>query len=217
MLAMAKDTFVVEGLAGKKTLNGEIRVNGAKNAVLKAMAAAVLFKDPVTLKNVPFTEDVKKMLTLLNVAGANVSPQEKKQSITVSAKTIHSTELDSDIAKSMRASVVLTGPMLARYGQVTFPAPGGCVIGARPIDLFIDGYEKMGAKVELVGENYVITVPKTGKSGSKSPGKLHGADIFFNIQTVGGTETLMMAAVLATGKTILRNCAMEPEIVSLGE
>lgn len=108
----------------------------------------------------------------------------------------------------MRSSVVLTGPLLARFGKVSFPAPGGCVIGARPVDLFIEAYKKMGASVDLKNDTYYI---------SAKEGKLESSEIFFNVQTVGGTETLMMAAVLAQGKTILKNCAMEPEIVSVAE
>jgi UDP-N-acetylglucosamine 1-carboxyvinyltransferase len=113
----------------------------------------------------------------------------------------------------MRGSVVITGPLLARFGNVSFPAPGGCVIGARPIDLFIEGYKKMGATVEIKDAEsnlarYEISAPEGG---------LRGAEIIFPIQTVGGTETLMMTAVLARGKTLLKNCALEPEIISLAE
>jgi UDP-N-acetylglucosamine 1-carboxyvinyltransferase len=204
---MTKDTFTIKGLGGEKTLKGEVTINGAKNAVLKAMAAATLFKDKVTLKNVPDTEDVKKMIDLLSIAGAHVEKKNNK-TIVIDPSLLSKAEIDQDIAKSMRASVVMTGPLLGRFGKVTFPAPGGCVIGARPIDQFIEGYKKMGAKVELKNDAYVISV---------AGGKLHGAEIIFNLQTVGGTETLMMAAVLAKGKTVLKNCAMEPEIVSLAE
>lgn len=209
-----KDTFVVSGLDGKKTLNGEIFVNGAKNDALKAIAATVLFDDAVTLKNVPQTEDIKKMYALLESIGAKVSFSKKdSHSVTIDASGLTEKSLagfDMNIAQSMRASIVLTGPLLAKYGKVKFPVPGGCVIGARPIDLFIEGYKKMGSTVDVdeKGETYVIS---TGKAA------LVGADIFFNVQTVGGTETLMMAAVLAKGKTTLKNCAMEPEIVSLAK
>lgn len=204
---MNKDTFIIEGLAGKKTLRGEVEIFGAKNDVLKAMAAAVLFKDPITIRNVPANDDVSKMTDLLLAVGANVTVG-KKRDLTISSKTVNSTTLDPEITRAMRASVVLAGPLLARYGKTTFPAPGGCVIGARPVDFTIDGFQKMGAKVEIKDDQYVITAPG---------GKLKGADIFFNVKTVGGTETLMMAAVLAKGKTVLKNCAMEPEIVSLAQ
>jgi UDP-N-acetylglucosamine 1-carboxyvinyltransferase len=203
---MKNDSFIIEGLAGKKTLTGEIAVNGAKNAVLKAMAASVLFSDEVHLENVPHTEDVKKMNTLLEKLGATFTHTDHKVTINTTGITISS--LDEHLAQSMRASVVLTGPLLARFGKTSFPAPGGCVIGTRPIDQFVAGYRKMGAEIEYKNDTYYMSVPK---------GKLKGAEIFFNMQTVGGTETLMMAAVLAEGKTVLKNCAMEPEIVSVAE
>ena len=203
---MKNDSFIIEGLAGKKVLNGEISVNGAKNAVLKAMAASVLFSDEVTLENVPFTEDVKKMNTLLDKLGANVLHSGNTVKIDTSKVSI--SDLDESLAQTMRASVVLTGPLLARFGKTSFPAPGGCVIGTRPIDQFVEGYKKMGAVIEFKNDTYYMSAPN---------GKLKGAEIFFNMQTVGGTETLMMAAVLAEGKTVLKNCAMEPEIVSVAE
>lgn len=203
---MKNDTFIIEGLAGKKTLNGEISINGAKNAVLKAMAASLLFSDEVKLENVPQTEDVKKMIILLEKIGAKVKHQ--GSSISIDTKNVSSSDLDKNISQSMRSSVVLTGPLLARFGKVSFPAPGGCVIGARPVDLFIEAYKKMGANVDLKNDTYYIDAKE---------GKLKSSEIFFNVQTVGGTETLMMAAVLAQGKTILKNCAMEPEIVSVAE
>lgn len=203
---MKNDSFIIEGLDGKKTLNGEIAINGAKNAVLKAMAASVLFSDKVKLENVPNTEDVKKMNILLEKLGAKIIHED--HTVTIDSSNIKISDLDEELAQSMRASVVLTGPLLARFGKTSFPAPGGCVIGTRPIDLFVEGYKKMGAEVVLKDDMYFM---------STSNGKLKGAEIFFNIQTVGGTETLMMAAVLAEGKTVLKNCAMEPEIVSVAE
>lgn len=202
---MKKERFIITGLDGNKVLNGSVSINGAKNAVLKVMAGAILFDDEITLTNVPDTEDVKKMILLLRKLGAKVSDVVDKH-VTIDASTIASSDLDSTLSQSMRSSIVLTGPLLARFGRVSFPAPGGCVIGARPIDLFIEGYKKMGAQVELHNDRYVITAEK-----------LKGSEIFFNIPTVGGTETLMMSAVLAQGTTLLKNCAMEPEIVSQAE
>jgi UDP-N-acetylglucosamine 1-carboxyvinyltransferase len=203
---MKNDTFIIEGLGGKKTLNGEVSINGAKNAVLKAMAATVLFSDTVKLENVPDTEDVKKMNSILEKLGAKISHSD--HTVTIDSTKLNASDIDIDLAQSMRASVVLTGPLLSRFGKVVFPVPGGCVIGARPIDLFIDAYKKMGAEVVQSDDAYAITA---------KGGKLKGAEIFFNIQTVGGTETLMMAGVLAEGRTVLKNCAMEPEIVSVAE
>ena len=209
------DTFIVRGLGGRKSLKGTVAMSGAKNAALKAMCAAVLFDGPMTLKNIPETDDVYTIAEILVKLGAKVSgltarsgsAVTKGLTIKIDPTGITSTDIDSTLAQRMRASVTLTGPLLARYGQVTFPAPGGCVIGQRPIDLFLSGYEKMGASV-VVGESaYVITVPK----------KLNGTEIFFNMQAVGPTETLMQAAVLAKGTTILKNCALEPEIESIAD
>ncbi len=214
-LAMHTDRFIVEGLAGKKALKGKMQINGAKNAVLKAMAASVLFADEMTIANAPDTEDVKKLAHLLRLAGAEVFVDTAKKEIRINASTIASTDLDHETTRAMRGSVMLTGPLLARFGKVSFHVPGGCVIGARPIDLYVDAYKKLGAKVSVQGDHYSI---EAGKAGSVSrSGTLSGAEIFFALQTVGGTETMMMAAVLAKGTTVLKNCAMEPEIVSLAE
>jgi len=205
---MHKDRFVIEGLAGKKTLKGRVQINGAKNAVLKAMAASVLFADELVIANAPDTEDVKKLAHLLRLAGAEVNVDSVKKEICINASTITSTDLDHETTKAMRGSVMLTGPLLSRFGKVAFNVPGGCVIGARPIDLYVDAYKKLGAKVVVSGDHYAIETTEP---------KLSGAEVFFAMQTVGGTETMMMAAVLAKGTTVLKNCAMEPEIVSLAE
>lgn len=184
------ERFVVEGLQGQKLLRGDIPVRGAKNAVLKALAASVLFDDELRLENVPDIEDVKRMHELLD--GLRTEP----------------TILRKDVAERFRASVVLTGPILARYGKVEFPFPGGCVLGERSIDLFLNGFRAMGATVE---ENKSYFKIKT--SGQT----LQGAHITFPLVSVTGTETLMMAAVLAQGETVLTNAALEPEIAYLAE
>lgn len=202
-----QEKFVIEGLAGKKTLAGSVTIGGAKNAALKAFAAAILFGGPVTLENVPNTNDIQTISAILKKLGATVSGN--NPTFTVDAGKITSTDIDPELAVTMRASVVLTGPLLVRYGKVTFPAPGGCVIGARPIDLFLSGYEKMGATVTLDEKKCVYSIT--------APGGLKSADITFSKISVGATETLMMAAVLAEGKTILNNCAREPEIVNVAE
>ncbi|OHA83973.1 MAG: UDP-N-acetylglucosamine 1-carboxyvinyltransferase [Candidatus Yonathbacteria bacterium RIFOXYC1_FULL_52_10] len=201
------DTFVIEGLAGKRTLKGKISVSGAKNAALKLMAASVIFRDKVTLTNIPDIEDVRRMADLLAHMGALVSFDRGTMEI-LPPQNGNVPELAPDIAKRMRASVVLTGPLLARYGKVSFPHPGGCVIGARPIDLFTKGFEKMGAKVTVDKNGYVI------KTAGK---KLKGAELFFRKQSVTATETFMIAAVLAQGTTVLKNAAMEPEIEDLAK
>lgn len=196
------DKFLIKGLAGQKKLEGSIIVGGAKNAVLKIMAGSVLFKNTLNIQNMPFVEDVKRMGELLTDLGAVVDFSTGE--VKINTEKIDKQDLAEKMTTAMRSSVVLTGPLLARFGKVVFPAPGGCVIGKRPIDLFIKAYEKMGAIVEYVNGAYVMTAQK-----------LKGAEIFFDIQTVTGTETIMMAAVLAEGTTILKNCAMEPEIKSL--
>ena len=179
---MKKSRFIVEGQGGRRTLRGAIAVKGAKNAALKALAASVLFDDSIVLQNLPDIEDVKRMQELL----AGGLPVLKK-----------------DIAERLRASIVLTGPVLARYGTVTFPFPGGCVLGERPIDLFLEGFRKLGATVDENGDLFVIT------------GKLKGARIFFPSVSVTATETLLLAATIAEGETVLENAAMEPEIGAL--
>lgn len=207
---MKNESFKIQGLDRKRVLNGSITISGAKNAVLKAIAASVLFDDTVTLSDVPYTEDVKKIIKLLEESGSkiDISKLNDGKIITIDNSSFKNTNLNKELTQSMRASVVLTGPILAKHGKVSFSVPGGCVIGSRPIDLFINGYKKMGVEIVEQDDTYIMTA---------KDGRLHGAEIFFNFQTVGGTETLMMAAVLAKGKTILKNCAMEPEIVSVAE
>ncbi|MDR3558313.1 MAG: UDP-N-acetylglucosamine 1-carboxyvinyltransferase, partial [Candidatus Pacebacteria bacterium] len=211
------DSFVIKGLAGKRSLRGEVHIKGAKNAILKAMAASILFSDEIVLKNVSDTADVDSMSSLLIGLGARVERRVEKSegTLAIDASKLSLTDLDADISRSMRSSIVATGPILARYGGVSFPAPGGCVIGSRPVDLFIDAYKKMGATVLEKDGMFHIAVGQDGKGGKRQ--SLKGANIFFPIQTVTGTETIMMAAVLAKGTTILRNCAMEPEIQSVAE
>jgi UDP-N-acetylglucosamine 1-carboxyvinyltransferase len=210
-----KETFIIEGLAGEKKLSGEVRINGAKNAALKAMTAAVLFDGQTTLENMPDTDDIHTMVEILKKLGATVEwgsageAGRERKALLIDASKIGSAHINAELAKTMRASVVLTGPMLARFHKVTFPAPGGCVIGARPIDLFTEGYKKMGAAVSLNDADCLYNMA--------APGHLKGTEIFFEKISVGATETLMMAAVLADGKTTLKNCAMEPEIGNVAE
>lgn len=200
------DTFHITGLGGKRVLKGEVKVNGAKNAALKAQAAAVLFGTPLTLANMPDIADVQKLNELLEAMGMVITETGKRKRV-YDARHFTESAFPAHIAKHIRASVVATGPVLARTGKVVFPHPGGCVIGARPIDFFLNGYKKMGATVREGKGAYTITAPKEG---------LHGAEMFFPKVSVTGTETFMMTATLAHGTTILKNAAMEPEIVSLG-
>lgn len=203
-----KDKFVIQGLNGKKTLSGKIKVNGAKNAILKVMASSVLFEDGIEMKNIPDIEDVKRLSELLGKMGVVVT-KKNKGTYSIDTKKIKYCELDREISERIRASIVLTGPILSRFGEVSFPVPGGCVIGARPIDFFVEGFKKMGAEMEFKNDRYYIKT-KTGK-------KLKGAEIFFRAPSVTATETFIMAGVLAKGKTVLKNCAIEPEIKNLAD
>ena len=207
LLMVKDDRFIIDGLGGAKTLRGEISIGGAKNEVLKVLAASALFKDGFILTNVPNIEDVERMLELLEDLGVKVEKLGENK-YHLDTKLIECFALSEDISKKLRASIVLTGPLLTRFGKVIFPYPGGCVIGKRPIDLFLSGFEKMGATVIEKGEGFVIEAAN---------GKLEGAEIFFKNQSVTATETFIMAGVLAKGQTVLKNCALEPEIISFGE
>jgi UDP-N-acetylglucosamine 1-carboxyvinyltransferase len=198
-----KESFRIQGLAGERSLNGEIAVGGAKNHVIKLFAASVLCDAPLTLTNVPAIEDVGGMGEIIMALGGTV--EHEGDTCTIDTRELTGGEIDHDIAKRMRASIVFSGPLLARFGATTFPHPGGDVIGDRPIDFFVEGFEKMGATVEKTEREYRVSAPQG----------LRGADIFFRWVSVTGTETLMMAAVLAKGTTTLRNVAMEPEVVAL--
>ncbi|MEK9177020.1 MAG: UDP-N-acetylglucosamine 1-carboxyvinyltransferase [Patescibacteria group bacterium] len=202
---MQQDTFVVEGLAGKPGLTGTVKISGAKNHVLKVMAAAALIEGESKFENVPGIADVDAMGKLLEGLGAFVT--KSGSSLTVSAKRMSGTVFDAALAKSLRASIVLTGPILARMGSVTFPHPGGDIIGERAIDVFLSGFEQLGAAVSHEGGTYTVSAPKG----------LSGGEVFFRVVSVTGTETLMMAATFAKAPVVLKNCAMEPEVVATAE
>ena len=202
-----EQVFIIKGLGGKRRLRGRLKTPGAKNAALKVLAASLLFKDEVSLTNVPEIEDVARMLELLGDLGVVV---EKTSASSYRLITTHlkTGNISTEISKRLRSSMVLTGPLVARLGRAAFPHPGGCVIGKRPIDFFIDGFQALGAKVKENGDEYEIVSPKAGLSGAR---------IFFKSQSVTATENFMMAGVLARGTTTLDNAALEPEIISLGE
>ncbi|MCI5108310.1 MAG: UDP-N-acetylglucosamine 1-carboxyvinyltransferase [Candidatus Pacebacteria bacterium] len=204
---MSKESFKVQGLSGKKTLKGILPVMGSKNAVLPVMASSIIFKKPLELSNVPDIEDVYRMSEMFEKLGAEVKRVSKRKYI-VSGNLVNKSEMDPEISKRFRASVILTGPLLSRFGKVSFPYPGGCVIGKRPIDLFLNGFEKMGASIKEEGNKFIITAPRKG---------LQGASIFFKVPSVTATETFVMAAILAKGTTYLKNIALEPEVTSLIE
>ncbi|HET8574923.1 MAG TPA: UDP-N-acetylglucosamine 1-carboxyvinyltransferase [Candidatus Paceibacterota bacterium] len=199
------DIFRIEGFDRKRKLAGTIPVKGAKNAALKAMAAAVLFEDELHLENVPNIEDIARTVELLEQLGATVQ-KTGEHSFSIQVPENATSELSSDISKRFRASIVLTGPLLARFGSVALPHPGGCVIGKRPIDIFLDGFQKMGAEILEEEDCYRIRAPKSG---------LQGTELFLRVPSVTATETFLMAAVLAKGKTVIKNAALEPEIQDL--
>jgi UDP-N-acetylglucosamine 1-carboxyvinyltransferase len=202
-----KDIFKIKGLSGKRTLEGTIPVSGAKNAALKIMAASLLFSDELVMKNVPDIEDIRRVAELLRDIGFRVQ-QRQTNTYAIEPQTSIKTSLASDIAKKIRSSMVLTAPLLARCGKVTFPHPGGCVIGARPIDFFLESFERMGATVKEGHDTYVVETKN---------GKLQGASLFLPVPSVTVTETMLMAGVLAKGTTVIKNAAMEPEIAYLAE
>lgn len=202
-----KERFLIKGLAGKKTLKGVIPVRGGKNEVLSLIASALLIKGPITFSNVPNIEDIKRIAELYEHLGVSFERLDKDRYV-VNASTITSSELNQEVAKRFRASIVFIGPLLARLGKASFPHPGGDVIGERPIDIFLEGFQRMGATLSERGGTYCFEVKNK---------KLRGMEYFFKIVSVTATKTFMMAAVLAEGKTILKNAAMEPDVVTLAE
>ncbi len=183
-------------------LKGKIKISGAKNAVLPAIAASLLTKEKIRLKNVPLVTDVHAMLTLIKELGAEFNI--RKNSLSIQVKKIISDEASYQLVTAMRASILVLGPLLARYGKALVSLPGGCAIGSRPTDLHIHGLEKLGASIQLK-HGYINAQAK----------QLKGTAIEFEKKSVGGTENLIMAASLAKGETILKNCAVEPEVVDL--
>jgi len=189
-------------------LTGTIPVRGAKNHALKVFPAALLCKDALTVTNVPDIEDIAREVELLEDLGFSVVNTRTREYIIHPPKKIVKKELYSLVAERFRASIAFVGPLLARTGEVAFPFPGGCVLGKRPIDFFLDGWCKMGARVRETKKGLTITAPKEG---------LQGIDYTFRFVSVGATEGLMMTAILARGRTILRNASIEPEVTALTE
>lgn len=189
-------------IEGGVRLNGEVTIGGAKNAVLPIMAASILSSGENIISNVPRLKDIITMGALLRRLGVDFQIEADK--VFLSTHTINSVEAPYDLVKTMRASVLVLGPLLARMGKAKVSLPGGCAIGARPINLHLMGLEKMGADITL-SEGYAIAKAE----------RLKGADIYFDIPTVTGTENIMMAGVLADGVTIIENAAREPEVVDL--
>ncbi len=185
-------------------LRGEVTISGAKNAVLPALAASLLTGEEIHLANIPLVKDVQTMLTLLAELGAEYNL--KKKSLTISARKILSDQAPYQLVRAMRASILVLGPLLARKGRAVVALPGGCAIGTRPVDLHITGLQKLGAEIKIE-HGYIVAEAR----------RLRGAEFEFEKKTVTGTENLVMAAALARGETVLKNCALEPEVSSLCE
>lgn len=191
-------------ISGCGPLNGDIRISGSKNAALPILAAAILAQTPVHLTNLPHLKDVTTMLSLLRSMGVGITVAENML-VEIDISTMNEFEAPYDLVRTMRASILVLGPMLARFGKADVSFPGGCAIGSRPVDIHLKGLEAMGAHIEVDG----------GYIRATAPDGLKGAHIFMDVVTVGGTENLLMAATLAKGKTVLENAAREPEIVDL--
>jgi len=193
-------------ITGGRTLSGRLRVSGAKNSALPILAGTLLTDEPVVIANAPHLHDVTTMIELLGCLGTDVVIDEKLN-VEVGAGNLTSYRAPYELVKTMRASFLVLGPLVAKYGQAEVSLPGGCAIGSRPVDQHIKGLEVLGADV-LVEDGYVK---------AHAPDGLVGADVYMDLVTVGGTENLMMAAALARGTTRLQNCAREPEVVDLGK
>ncbi|MGF1502483.1 MAG: UDP-N-acetylglucosamine 1-carboxyvinyltransferase [Paracoccaceae bacterium] len=192
-------------IEGGRPLDGTIPISGAKNACLTLMPAALLTEEPLTLTNAPRLADIRTMADLLQSLGCEIAPLAGGGVLALSAHALAGHLAHYDIVRKMRASILVLGPLLARVGQAQVSLPGGCAIGARPVDLHLAGLERMGAEMEL-RDGYVFAA---------APHGLRGAEIVFPLVSVGATENLMMAATLARGTTVLKNAAREPEIVDL--
>ncbi len=199
------DKFVIRG---GNPLLGTIRVSGAKNAALPAMAAALLTEEPVILENIPQVRDIETTRKLLTAMGAEVELGygRAQHRTTICCRKLNSPEASYELVKTMRASTLVLGPLVARCGRARVSLPGGCAIGARPIDLHIKGLERLGAKI-IQEHGYVEATAE----------RLRGGEIVFDKITVTGTEDLLMAATLAEGETVMRNCAREPEVADLAD
>jgi len=190
-------------IQGGVPLAGEVRVSGAKNAALPLMCAALLTDRPLRLSNVPHLRDVTTMLSLLTRMGVEVSVDDKL-GVELNAADIANPEAPYELVRTMRASILVLGPLLARYGRARVSLPGGCAIGQRPVDQHLKGLQAMGARIQ-VEQGYILAEAR----------RLKGAHIVADLVTVTGTENLMMAACLADGTSVIENAAREPEVVDL--
>jgi len=190
-------------ITGGTTLSGNVTISGAKNAALPILAGTLLATEPVVISNIPHLKDVTTMLSLLQVIGVQVTVDDRL-TVEVDARNVTRREAPYDLVKTMRASILVLGPLVARFGEADVSLPGGCAIGARPVNLHVAGLQAMGA--EVIVERGFIKARANG---------LKGAHIIFDTVTVTGTENLLMAAVLADGETVLENAAREPEVTDL--
>jgi len=191
-------------ITGGKTLSGTIRISGSKNSSLPILAAALLADEPVTVGNLPHLQDVTTMIELLGTMGIELLVNDKLD-VQINANTIKEFNAPYELVRTMRASILVLGPMLAHFGQANVSLPGGCAIGSRPVDIHLKGLEAMGADIRV----------ENGYIHAKVNGRLKGAHLILETVTVGGTENLMMAATLADGQTIIENAAREPEVLDL--
>ena len=195
------DKFIINGC--RQPLSGTVKISGSKNAALPILAASLLSAKPVSIKNVPYLRDVVTINNLLNRLGAKVSMNNGQ--VEIDAGNIISTQAPYELVKTMRASIVVLGPLLARCGKAEVSLPGGCAIGPRPVDIHLEGMRALGAEIEI----------KNGFIHAQVNGRLRGAELTLEKITVTGTENLLMAATLAEGRTIIRNAAREPEVSDL--
>ena len=194
------DKFLIRG---GNVLNGTVKISGAKNAALPLLAAMILAETPITLTNVPNLKDVNTLVKL--IAGLGITMKYEGDTVTADTSTLDNYFAPYELVKTMRASILVLGPLLARYGEAKVSLPGGCAIGSRPVDQHLKALEALGAEIE-VEAGYVL---------AKVDGRLKGGEVVFDMVTVGGTENILMAAVLAEGTTTIRNAAREPEITDL--
>ena len=196
------DQFLI---TGSSRIAGEVTISGAKNAALPLLAAMILAETPTTLHNVPSLQDVRTLIEL--IGGMGIDIQKQGDTVTCDTKNIDNFYAPYDLVKTMRASILVLGPLLARFGEAEVSLPGGCAIGSRPVDQHLKAFEAMGAEISV--ENGYV------KAQAPKGGKLIGCNFSFDMITVGGTENVIMAAALAKGTTVLGNCALEPEVVDL--
>ncbi|MEB3754559.1 UDP-N-acetylglucosamine 1-carboxyvinyltransferase [Acinetobacter sp. MD2(2019)] len=194
------DKFLIQG---GNTLEGEVRISGAKNAALPLLAAMILAETPMTLRNVPNLKDVNTLVKLIGGMGITISYA--GDTVHSDASTLNNQFAPYELVKTMRASILVLGPLLARYGEAKVSLPGGCAIGSRPVDQHLKALEALGAQIEV----------ENGYVNAKVDGRLKGAEVVFDMVTVGGTENILIAATLAEGITTIRNAAREPEITDL--